>query len=297
MKKRWKRRLQVVTAGLLALLFLFVLNGAFLASGEAGLDGTVNATTELPRKSTVEIRVMAFNIAKCFVMTGAVSFASEDVIEDRLDRIGSIIRTHNPDVVCLSETMTESGFCDVNQVVSLAEKSGLKHWAFGENYNFGLPFLRVVGGNAVLSRYPVNSIENVSLAGRQPFYVTKNNRRALLAGVACPEGTLRVWSVHNDSFDMQNNLKQTTQILKHRDTPGSVIAGDFNAPPGSASIQALLDTQQFTGAVDGPATFPANRPDRRIDFIFGPANWKVVEHQVILNDASDHCAVLTVFRK
>ena len=287
-----------IAAALLIVGLLFVVNGAVLANGESGLQGTVgNALNEQPRQNANEVRVMAFNVAKCFVMTGAVSFESEDVVNDRLDQIVDIVRQHSPDILCLSEIMTEAGPCDVNQVEALAARTGLRHWAFGENYNFGLPILRVVGGNAVLSRFPVESIENPSLAGRQPFYVTKNNRRALLTQVQLPEGAINVWSLHNDSYDMNNNLAQVEQLLKHEQTLGSVMAGDFNAAPGSPPIQSLLSSGEFVGQVNGEPTFPADNPSQRIDLIFGPKNWKVMQGLVIENDVSDHCAVLTVFRR
>ena len=93
MNKRWKRCFQVAVGGLSVLLFLFVLNGVYLTSGVTGEHGTVlNPTAEQPRKDTAEVRVMAFNIAKCFVMTGPVTFESEEVVEERLYRISSIIR-------------------------------------------------------------------------------------------------------------------------------------------------------------------------------------------------------------
>lgn len=296
MKKRLRRVALVLSGAILIMILLFVLNGVFLAHGEVGTHGSAeDSATAVPRENPAQVRIMAFNIAKCFVMTGPVSFASEDVVTNRLQQMAAIIREHNPDIVCLSEAMTESGFCDVNQVETLAAKTGLKHWAFGENYNWGLPFLRVVGGNAVLSRYPVNPLDNLSLIGRQPFYVTKNNRRALLARVACPEGDICVWSVHNDSYDMDNNLRQMEQLLEHPETPGSVIAGDFNATPESQPLQTLWKSGQFSGEVDGDLTFPSDRPNQRIDFVFGPSNWEVVEHRVIPNDVSDHCAVLTIF--
>jgi hypothetical protein len=41
-------------------------------------------------------------------------------------------------------------------------------WVFGENYNFGLPFARMVGGNAILARRRCARLRT-SLPGRQPF--------------------------------------------------------------------------------------------------------------------------------
>lgn len=51
----------------------------------------------------------------------------------------------------------------------------------------------------------------------------------------------------------------------------------------------------FTGEWNGLNTFPAEAPDRTIDYILVPKGWELVEHRVIRNDASDHCAILSVF--
>ena len=45
-------------------------------------------------------------------------------------------------------------------VVPFVAHTDLQYWAFGENFNFGLPFYRVVGGNAILSRWPIEPVGN-----------------------------------------------------------------------------------------------------------------------------------------
>jgi endonuclease/exonuclease/phosphatase family metal-dependent hydrolase len=204
------------------------------------------------------------------------------------------IRTANPDVVFLSEALTECGPCPVNQVEHLARACGLPFVATGENYNVGLPFYRVVGGNAILSRRMLRAEGNPSLAGRQPFFVTHNNRRALFTSLEI--GDRRVWlgSLHNDSFDPANRAEQVRQILRYVDDRPCVLAGDFNAEPGSESIKLIQETKRFTGAFDGPPTFPEK--GIRIDYVFGPAAWTHVETTVPAGDASDHRAVAATFR-
>ena len=296
MKKRLKVLVVLLTIGIVVGGVLFVVNGTVLAGGEQQSQGSeTTAVDEVPVEAAGQVRVMAFNLAKCFVMTGAVSFESEAAVLDRLDKLAAIIRAENPDIVCLSEVMTEAGPCDVNQVAELARKTGLRHWVFGENYCFGLPFLRVVGGNAVLSRYPIEPVANLSLAGRRPFYITKNSRRALFVRVMLPSGPVGVWSLHNDSYDMDNNLAQVDQLLEYPGTVGSIMAGDFNAGPDSESIKRLWGTNHFAGQLVGEPTFPVDYPDQRIDLIFAPRDWTVLEHKVIHNDVSDHCAVMSVF--
>lgn len=238
---------------------------------------------------------MAFNIAKCFVYGGGWTCATRASVESRLGAIAGIIREANPDVVCLSEIVRECGPRHVDQVTYLAGHTALTNWAFGECFSFGLPFCRMVSGNAILSRYPVRPLANIDLAGRRPFYITKNNRRALAARVEAPAGGMTVWSLHNDSFRPSNNLAQVRQLLADPRSEGAFMAGDFNARPSDASLLALRRSGRFAGVFDGPFTFPAEAPSRTIDFILAPSRYSVVAHAVVANRASDHCAVVTTF--
>ncbi len=174
--------------------------------------------------------------------------------------------------------------------------AGMHAWGFGENYNFGIPFYRIVGGNAILSRFPLEPVENIPLAGRQPFYVTSNNRRMLWCAANIAGQRLLLAAVHTDSFNPDNNLRQTRQMLDYLDGRPAVLAGDFNAKPSEPSIELLERSGLFTGAVEGPLTFPARAPEQRIDFIFAPNSWELVEHRVIQNQASDHLPVVSTFR-
>src|SRR5262249_10900156 len=157
----------------------------------------------------------------------------------------------------------------------LAEQTGMHAWAFGENYNFGLPFFRVVGGNAVLSRRPLEAVANPALAGRKPFFVTKNNRRVLWCAAQIGSQRILLASIHTDSFKRDNNLRQTQQILDYAGDVPAILAGDFNALPDWPSIELVRDSGRFRGNSDGPQTFPSDHPQRRLDYIFAPADWEL----------------------
>ena len=278
-------------------LALFVLNGTLLCDGATPRSGTAQAAAAPPRPQPGELRIMAFNIAKSFVYTGGITFAEREAVEARLKEIAQVIRSANPDVVCLSEIVRECGPCDIDQVRFLAEHTGLTNWAFGECFSFGLPLYRIVSGNAVISRHPLTPLANITLAGRKPFYITKNNRRALACTIHSPAGDFTLWSLHNDTFNLSNNLAQVEQLLAHPLSAASFMAGDFNARPADPSMVLIRDSSRFAGVFDGPNTFPASAPTRTIDFVLAPATWTVREHRVITNSASDHCAVLTVFTR
>lgn len=282
---------------IVVLAALFVVNGLWLADGEeVVLSVQSPPAADSADRYDREVRVVAFNIAKFFVHQRGVSFDTPAQVRARLQQAAELIRGHDPDLVFLSEAVLQCSPCPVNQVEELADEVDLANWAFGENYNFGLPFYRIVGGNAILSRWPLEPVENQTLAGRQPFWVTKNNRRALWCRVQIHDQPLLLCSVHNDSFHLANNRVQAQQLLDFAAGRPALLAGDFNARPSEPPMQLLQASGQFSNTFTGPLTFPADEPNQKIDFILAPNNWEVVSHDVTSAPASDHCAVLAVFR-
>jgi endonuclease/exonuclease/phosphatase family metal-dependent hydrolase len=295
-----RRRVLWIGFGALAALVvllaaLFLVNGLLLADGEA-VRVVVLGRPAAPPLNSGELRVLSYNIAKLFLHRGGMSFEGTEDVRRRLRRIADVIIAERPDLVFLSETVRECGPCPVDQVAELAEATGMHAYAFGENYCFGLPFYRAVGGNAILSRRPLEPVRNQTLAGRKPFYVIKNNRRALWCRMQVGGRPVLLGALHNDSFNLANNAAQVRQELAFVGDRDAIAAGDFNAWPGTPPIRLWRESGKFSRAFDGPATFPAGCPIRTIDFILGPPHWEVVEHRVIDTDASDHLPVLTVFR-
>jgi endonuclease/exonuclease/phosphatase (EEP) superfamily protein YafD len=56
-----------------------------------------------------------------------------------------------------------------------------------------------------------------------------------------------------------------------------------------------LAAHGFSGKIDSQPTYPAESPERPIDFILAPPGWALLEHRVIQDSASDHCAVFARF--
>lgn len=291
------RRLMWIALVLLLLFvvmpgLLFVLNGTIFASGEKPISGFTNHP---PAPETNNVRILAYNVAKGFVRTGRFSFEDESAVRERMRRIADVINREKPDFVFLEEVMHECTPCPVNQVEELAQMTGMHQWVFGENYNFGLPFYRVVGGNAILSRRPLEPVTNASLAGRRPFYVTHNNRRVLWCRAQIHGQAVLLAVLHTDSFSRTNNATQMQQILDYAGDQPTILAGDFNATPDSQTLKLVQQSGKFAGAVEGDLTFPTEKPDRRIDYVFAPVNWKLLEHRVLSDDASDHLPIVSTY--
>jgi endonuclease/exonuclease/phosphatase family metal-dependent hydrolase len=271
---------------------LFALNG--LDNGwrkpKTGSGGGSERTENLR-----ELRVIAFNAAKCSFHEGGLSFASADTVRERLDRIATVIEAARADVACLSEVVMESAPAPGDQVEYLARCCEFPHFACGENYSFGLPFWRIRSGNAVLSRLPLRALENVQLAGGRPFWSPTNNRRALWFEIRINGNWLLCASIRNDSFDLANNLRQVDEILSYAGARPALLAGDFNAAPGTPPMERLRATGRFSGLLAEPATYPAHAPTRRVDQVLVPASWTVVDQRVVDTGVSDHLAVVVTF--
>lgn len=289
------RRVAALLAAVAALVpVLFLVNGLLLAAGTTPRAGSVagaNAGVSRPDGLTL----MSFNIAKGFAYLGRARFASPVEVRARMDGIAALVRAEHPDYLFLSEAAWESGPGSVNQITYLASATGLTNWVFGENFCLGVPGYRMISGNAVLSRGALRGIANPDLPGRRPFFVTRNNRRALVAETEAGGAPLRLYSLHNDSFVPTNNLAQVHFLLAHAQGMPAVFAGDFNAASGSDSLQALRQSGRFAGEWSGPPTIPNIAPDRAIDFILAPSDWTLREHRVLTNSLSDHCAVVSRF--
>jgi hypothetical protein len=126
----------------------FVLNGTSDAwrTPESGFVAVLE-----PRTARRELRVMAFNAAKCGFFAGG-RFVEREVVTKELDTIAQAIVREDCDLVVLSEVVLECGPEPLDQVVYLAQHAGLPHFAASENYSFGVPFFpRPVGQRVALA--------------------------------------------------------------------------------------------------------------------------------------------------
>jgi endonuclease/exonuclease/phosphatase family metal-dependent hydrolase len=289
-----------VTIGVVVLLGLpiglFALNGLVLADGNTPRVRELAGVTPQAERAKGEVTVVSYNIAKAFVHRGGVKFESRDRVETRLRKMAATIRAENPDLVFLSEAITECGPCNVDQVEFIAREVGLPHIATGENYNIGVPFYRVAGGNAILSRVPLAPVANFDLAGRRPFWVTKNNRRALAASAEFGGKPVLLVALHNDSYSIRNNEAQVRQILEWLGDRPAMLAGDFNAKPNQPPMKLLRESNKFAGEWDGAPTYFDGDRKERIDFILAPAAWELIDTKVIADDTSDHHPLVSRFR-
>lgn len=154
-------------------------------------------------------------------------------------------------------------------------------------------------GVALLSRYPLETVERIATAG--------SRLGALDAIVRAPLGALRVTVVHFHPTDPRDDAKQraATDSLRLREATtaleaaGSdlprIIVGDFNARPSGPEYERYA--AKLTDACPGRATWPAELPVMNIDYVWLSRTLRAFECPPIASVASDHLPVLAVVQR
>lgn len=282
---------------LLALLFV---NFRFLGPREMPLYGRTShpSTPHRSDANGVILKVMTYNIWMGGAYRGGWRFEKPQRVAERIEKIGELIREQKPDIVFLQEVVIDSGPGSFNQVPILAEKAGTHMWTFGQCLNDGLPFYRMIEGNAILSRWPVEPLTNQKMAGDRAFYeIAHDNQSTLWCKVDIGGQEILLASVHLQAYDLYEvRPAQVQQLLDFAGDRPAILAGDFNSRPNDLEIRRIVDTGRFAAKLDGPFTISSYDPHAIIDYIFVPSDWQLIEYRVIQTDLSDHLPVVVTYR-
>ncbi len=244
---------------------------------------TSPSQSDHPARST--LRVLTYNIHHGEGLDGRLD----------LQRIAEAINRVNPDLVALQEVdrgTKRSGQADEPAI--LADLTGMQV-VFEKNIDYdGGDY-----GNAVLSRWPINDHVNHPL----PSYYDGEQRGLLEVHIQWQDRPITFFATHFDhrpddaerlasvDFLRQQILKQSSNFI--------VVAGDLNATPDSRVMENLrgflVDT--YDPSDDPGVTFPADQPDRCIDYILHvpDTGLKCIESRVLEEPvASDHRPYMAV---
>ncbi|MBP5631240.1 MAG: endonuclease/exonuclease/phosphatase family protein [Clostridia bacterium] len=229
----------------------------------------------------MKLRLMSFNTQHFLgYMTRKIDFkASAKLISD----LGA-------DIVGLQEIRSRG--TDVNeyddQTARMCELTGFYGY-FAEAIKFGgtEPY-----GNALLSRYPIKSAQTVmipdpAVRGYKGYYET---RCVLKAEIDVPGGlTVLVTHFGLNPDEQENAVKTVTGLIGNERT---VLMGDFNVLPGDPILlpirEKLYDTAESFPSWESGMSFPSDRPDRKIDYIFTSKDIKVLKAEIPAASVSDH---------
>jgi endonuclease/exonuclease/phosphatase family metal-dependent hydrolase len=192
----------------------------------------------------------------------------------------------------------ESGPNSINQTPVLAEHAGMHAWYFGEDINQGLPFYRFISGNAILSKWPLETIANQTLTANKSFFnLSIWSTRTLWCKTRLSNREILLASIHL-TIPWWNQLQKTQlrEVLGFAGSRSAILAGDFNVYPDEQIVKETIDTGSLSAKLDGPHTVSSHDPNAKIDYIFTPVGWELIEHEVIQTGLSDHMPVLSTYR-
>ncbi len=209
-------------------------------------------------------------------------------MDGKLDlcKIAEVLANLDADFICLQEVdryRPRSHFD--NQARNLAKMLNM-------DYEFGAAINYRIGsfGNAILYRYPVLKVINHQLPAVKP-------ERAMLEMHFDVQGNLlRIFNTHME-LNRKLRLKQIHNFIVpmiDSNISSAILCGDLNEKPDDPGVKYLLDYLQDSFVVNSgseTATFRADNPLERMDYILLNQYCKAVDYKIIASLASDHLPV------
>ena len=225
---------------------------------------------------------------------------SREKIQGNLEKIVSLIKEYQPDILTLQEvdrgSMLSGNF---NQFDFLSAKLQYPYKYFAPSCSvvfMGKSFF--VSGNAIFSKYPLENCEAFVFAfsfptDRMGFAVAD----ARLAGgrVVTVASVHLVWLDWIQFNSRAHQLDLIRRVIEERKSP-AVIAGDMNCDflGKEASLRSFvnrLNLNVYDPENKNINTSPSWNPDRRIDWILLSKEIGFISYKNINNQVSDHLAV------
>lgn len=204
-------------------------------------------------------------------------------IQEGLETLAAVIRSHDPDIVALQEVGQNWKMGPPGDTTSaLAEILGFPHHQF----------IRCIDetphayGHALLSKYPILEREDISLPKDvdEPRVLTR-------CVIDSPKGSLTLLTTHLswiEDREMQGEVLADLATTLHEEGQHVVIMGDLNEEHRPDWFARLLQIYRDADAERERLTFPSEEPRIRIDYLL--TNKGTWEDVTITEErkASDH---------
>jgi endonuclease/exonuclease/phosphatase family metal-dependent hydrolase len=253
----------------------------------------ISATTILRAADPVRILVLNMHAGKD--ATG----------KPNLDGIAALVKDQKPDIVLLQEVdrgTNRSGHVD--QVAEL-EQSTRYHSAFspslynydGGQYGIALLSRGLIGYRATMP-LPVYPVQARAGGSHEP-------RVAMVAILSVRGATWRVVNTHLDPAEDGGRAQEVAalvRVIHNQQVAGTplVVGGDFNSTPDNAVLKpiagaGLHDAWTECGSGDG-FTYPADKPAKRIDYLWMSEGMHCASAQVLDTQISDHRPLMVTLK-
>jgi len=228
------------------------------------------------------IRVMTYNIH--------VGIGMDKKLD--LPRIAEVIRSQHVDLVGLQEV--DRGVTRTGQVDEIAELARLT--AMDYAFAFNLKYQGGQYGVAILSKAPILATDH-----RLYQNTREAERRGFIRAVVKVKGReINFVTTHLDYQYEDGRLFESQQLLTAlNEVKGPlIVVGDFNDVPAGGAYQLMRnnfdDGWAETRASDQGFSYPADKPAKRIDYIFYRRSDRIhAKRAWIVNTlASDHVPVV-----
>ena len=148
-------------------------------------------------------------------------------------------------------------------------------------------------GNAILSRYPIISVENRPMPNNDELTL---ERAFLTVELDTPGEPIQVviTHLHHIEREPQHRLPQVQALVDGINwSRPTILLGDLNAQPQHRELRILIQSGLVSSERPLP-TFPADRPRRQIDYILTTDHFELAETWTVSTTASDHLPLLAV---
>ncbi len=259
---------------------------------------------------------------------------SEQEVKSNLDKIAEEVKKLNPDIVCLQEVDFDAARTHrINQFEYLAQALGMPYGAYALTWNKrylpwpywppSVHYGRMVSGQAVLSRYPIEHqmVLEFSKPSENAFWYNwfYLDRVAQKVNIRVGYQGIVVWNVHLEAFHPKTRESQAVLLAEWvglEPNPFKVVMGDFNSVSKTKKNlteiekkdledkgEALKKFQEATGLSNAEAnaeflSMPSWNPIKKIDHIFyKPDSWvELASGNVEKVTASDHLPVWSILK-
>ncbi len=244
-----------------------------------------------------------------------------------------------PDIVAFQEVdFGSKRSYEVDQSKAIAQGLGLDFGAIAISWDknyvpfpywpLAAHFGKMLSGQSVISRHPIQENSRIVLekVADNPFYYNAFylDRLAQVTQVQVGAQLLTVINVHLEAFDEPTRVSQTKFVRSlaedYAKTYPVILVGDFNSALNRGtfidaegqdhgetqfSIKEILASDQLVPAVPQTEwtgknlTFPSDKPEYKLDYIFyTPNTIEMVDTQVVsaAGEASDHLPIMMRFR-